>query len=168
MKSPLFSFLTLTTLLTTGLSSNVGGNDKICVESPDPGICTVTVVSENQDTQASGSEPGTIERDFVYVLNNKCDSIIDSDDCDDAGLCKHDIHQETAPFSIGVKGKPYTVEINEREGGDIRKHPPLFYLSYADDGADDYPETDSSCTCAHSVHGGYDAQACSCYVRCDQ
>lgn len=173
MKPTLLSTLSLslTTLLSTGtLASDVGGNKNICVENKDTGICTFTVVSENE--QKSGMEYE--EKDFVYVLDNDCNSIIDSEDCNEDGLCLQDITnddeitKDDASIIIGINGKEYVLNLGQRQARDLWKHPPLFEYTYADDGGDDYGDTNAPCTCAHDVRKGLylDVQVCNCWFRC--
>ena len=174
MKPKLLSVfsLGLTTLLSARiLASDVGDNDKICVQDDDPGICTFTVVSQNEQKGISYEE-----RDFVYVLDNKCDSILDSDDCNENGLCLQDItdndeiSKDDASIIVGIKGKKHFLVLGQRNARDLWKHPPLFEYKYADDGGDDYEDTEAPCTCAHDVRKGLylDAQVCRCWFRCEE
>lgn len=174
MKPTLLSILnlSLTILMSTRiLASDVGGNDKICVQNDDPGTCTFTVVSQNEQKGMDYKE-----RDFVYVLDSKCDSIIDSDDCNEDGLCLQDItnndeiSKDDASIVVGIKGKENVLVLGQRNARDLWKHPPLFEYKYADDRGDDYEHTDAPCTCTHDVRKGLylDAQVCSCWFRCEK
>lgn len=159
MKSTLLPFLSLAFFTTSALADDTGGNHDLCVQNKDPGICTLAVVSNH----FGGSDPIT----NVFVFDNVCDSIVEANDKDMNGLDLLNIDSVDAPVSVLFAGGKI-LTLDEKESGDIWKHPPLFTYEYEGDSGDDYQESKSPCKCAHSkrVLENVDVQACNCWFRC--
>lgn len=143
MKLALLSLGLAGFLLTSTLAGDAG-SEKICVKNPDPGICTLAVVSDHVADGVGGEVTFT----YVQAFDNECWSIVESDECMD-NKCILNRSKEILPFILNLEGNENVVEIDAREQGDIFKHPPLFSYKFGDEEGDDYKETERPCTCAH-------------------
>lgn len=165
MKSTLLSILSLASMLSTGVLAGNAHNDKICDRHENPDTCTVTVVSEHY----GGRDVTTGRSTFVYVLDNQCWSIIDSDDCDDNGLCRAMIDYAPVHLSYTKNDKSYPFTLDEKNKDDILRHPPLFKYDFQGTTGDDYKDSQYDCICAHDdrlTSARIDAQVCKCTVAC--
>lgn len=159
-----FLSLGLVGFFSTSTLAGDAGSEKICAKNPDPGTCTLTVISDHTADGVGGVIPKT----YVQAFDNECFSIVDSDECIN-NRCMLDREKDILlPFTVNLKGKENVVEINAREQGDILKHPPLFSYTFGDDEGDDYEDTDGPCTCAHDIPFGANTnrQSCSCWFNC--
>lgn len=163
---PLFA---LGSLVLPGLAIDTE-NKKICQTKDDKNTCTVTVVRHRD--HAFPGQPGTVDSTWAYVLDNECNSIIDSDDCNSDGevgtLCKQDIGEDetTVELSATTKPGPFVVTATG-DGEGLQDTPPIFYVYYDDNATvSDEESNDDPCTCAQSVHDLADDEVCSCWVDC--
>lgn len=167
----LFSLLTLGSLFFTGLAIDTENHD-ICLTT-DKGWCTVTV--NRHSDHGSPGQPSTAKATWAHVLDNECNSILDSTDCDSENevgtLCKQWIEDEASVELPVTKdsGLAHNFYVEEVTDGSLRDSPPIFTVRYGD-GAPVSDEEDSNdhCTCAQSVHkfGIVDDQVCSCWIKC--
>lgn len=165
----LLSLLTLSSLIVTGLAQDTE-NEKICVVNEDPSICTVTVVRRKDHVMPG--VPDTVDESWAYVLDNECNSILDSSDCNSDGeigtICKQNIGEEdtSAELSALDKGSSFYLE-DAGDGEGLTATTPIFTLTYGDgEPISDEEGNDDSCTCAQSVHPVVDDQVCSCWITC--
>lgn len=125
--------------------------------------------------------PGMAKATWAHVLDNECNSILDTRDCeeqkvgdgeDDVGyLCKQWIEDESfvelpVTGDSGLKQSFYVEEVTE---GSLRDDTPIFRAWYGNGpSVSDEENNDDPCTCAQSVHkfGIVDDQVCSCWVQC--
>ncbi|RJE18336.1 hypothetical protein PHISCL_09325 [Aspergillus sclerotialis] len=170
----LLSLLSLSATIFTGLTQAASTDDKkICTISRDPNTCTLTVVSQ---LETDTTEETQTDNSFVYVLNNECTSIIDSDDCNDDGLCLLYINDAIDEVSVPVQGQESDLMITAKEAGETlhgdpgNGEAPIFSFQMGDYYSNDWEGNDDApCTCALSKHGSnpiVNAQVCSCRYPC--
>lgn len=166
----LLSLLGLSSVLFTGLTqARSTSNDKLCQVNDDPNKCTVTVVRNDKHSPPPGLNGAGEQSTWVYVLDNECNSIIDSTDCTDEGedtpICKITVPEDSDSITVPVKGMDTEVVVDGTgDGDDLQGYTPLFVLHWGKYTTNDHENNDEPCTCAQSNHGLTKAEACSCWI----